>query len=94
MFGVLVEEGIAIPWLLTTTTVDRYPLAFWRASKHVIAQLREVFPFLVQQVDGRYSQALRWAARLGFEVCGAQPFGVDKLPFHPIVLRGAACANH
>lgn len=88
MFGVVVGEGCAYPWLLTTDLVDRYPLTFWRASKKVLAEVRGRYPVLVQQIDARYSQALNWARRLGFEVATAAPFGVNGMPFHRISIGG------
>ena len=94
MFGVVVEDGLAFPWLLTTDTIDRYPMSFWRASKHVIAQLRQRFPIMVQRVDERYPAALRWATRLGFKGRDTQPFGAEQLPFRLITLGGEPCANH
>lgn len=88
LFGVTVvpDAPWSVPWLLSTTAVDRYPLAFWRASKAALAQLRERYPFLLQQVDARYTQALSWLRRLGFTIEPAQPFGAQGLLFHRVTL--------
>lgn len=86
MFGMVVAGDWSIPWLLTTTLVDQHPLAFWRASKLVLAELRALYPLMQQMVDGRYTQALSWARRLGFRVDDAEPFGAAGLPFHRITL--------
>ena len=84
IFGIVETGSAAIPWLLTTDTVDRYPLTFWRASKTVLAHLREVWPEMVQAVDARYAGALSWAKRLGFTVGEPEPFGVEGRPFRRI----------
>jgi hypothetical protein len=89
MFGVLCRGALAIPWLLTTTGVDRHRRAFWRASKHALAKILEHYPVLVQQVDARYTAALRWAQRLGFDVHPPAPFGVAGLPFCQITLEAS-----
>lgn len=86
MFGVVVSGDWAIPWLLTTDAVDRNPLAFWRASKVILAELCALYPLMLQQVDARYTQALSWVRRLGFDVAPAEPFGRAGLPFHRITL--------
>jgi hypothetical protein len=77
----------ATPWLLTGDLVERHPLLFWRASRAVIAAWLEEHELLEQFVDSRYTQALRWAARLGFTVEEPAPFGRGGLPFNRITLR-------
>lgn len=88
VFGVRrLQSGAALPWVLTTTVVDRHPMAFWRASKHVVRELRKRYPVLVQCIDARHAQALRWAARLGFELAkDPHPCGVSGLPFLEAIL--------
>jgi hypothetical protein len=77
----------AYPWLLTSAAVERHRGAFLRASRAVIEDWTARFPVLVQQVDARYAAALRWAARIGFEVAEPAPFGQAGLPFCRITLR-------
>lgn len=77
----------AVPWLLTGELIDRHPAVLWRGSKAVVADWLERYGHLEQQIDARYEQALRWAARLGFEVAEPAPFGQDGRPFCKITLR-------
>lgn len=86
MLGVAIVGNQAVPWLLTTDAVDRYPCAFYRAAKTVLATIAQVYGELVQFVDARYPQALRFVEQLGFEVLPAIPFGAEQRPFHPIRL--------
>lgn len=78
---------LAVPWLLTGPGVARHPREFWRTCQAIVAAWRRRYPLLVQNVDARYTAALRWAERLGFEVAAPEPFGVGRLPFCRIVLR-------
>jgi len=90
VFGVVPEAGNpsrAFPWLLTTLAVERHPRPFWRASQAWIATWRRDFEVLENAIDARHTVALRWAARLGFEVGPAEPFGMLRLPFHRITIR-------
>lgn len=92
MFGVRVIEGVGFPWALTTETAERFPLAFWRASQHVVREIVDRYRFLSQCIDARHVMALRWAGRLGFRV-DKQPHECGKfgLPFHMITLRAKGC---
>lgn len=86
MFGVIAGDPVSTPWLLTTTAVDRYPMAFWRASKLVVPELRALYPLMAQAIDVRYTRAVSWARRLGFAVGEPVAYGMAGLPFHPIAL--------
>lgn len=80
--------GVAVlPWALTTDAVERHPIAFVKASKHVVRELLVTWPHLVQCIDARHVKALRWAKALGFEVEEPHVCGLAGLPFHRIVLR-------
>lgn len=90
MFGVgrrSLLSPVAIPWLLTGDLVDRHPVLFFRASREVVDLWLRHFAELEQAVDARYTQALRWARRLGFTVEAPLPFGPRCAPFCRITLR-------
>ncbi len=84
IFGVVGVEGGGVVWMLTSTLVDKYPLAFLRLCKPVVEALLVNYGRLFNAVDARYEVALRWASWLGFRVEDAAPFGVAGLPFHRI----------
>jgi hypothetical protein len=85
MFGVRVlDNGVAVPWLLTTTLLDRAPVSFWRASKAVVREIVAQYPVLIRCVDARHRQALSYAARLGFTIGTEHPCGVAREPFRTI----------
>jgi len=93
MFGIrdhplsTVALRIGIPWLLTGVVIERYPVAFVRGSRAVLAHFLESYDLLVQEVDGRYCRALRWLERAGFAVYPARPLGVEGRPFHQVALH-------
>lgn len=94
VYGVAIHSGgsdllpVGVVWLLTTDTVDRNPITFFRASKKIVKDLSERYGTLMNYVDARYEQALEWAKRVGFTVYPAVPFGVEQRPFHPIAYGG------
>lgn len=87
MLGVILGDFAAVPWMLTTEAVEKYPYAFWCACKAGLMEMRTIYPVLVQMIDARHARALSWARRLGFEQLPAESFGFAGLPFHPFILR-------
>lgn len=86
--GTLVTgPAVGVLWALTSTAVDRHRKSFAATSSRVILGLQQLYPVLTNMVDARYTDALRWARWLGFEVHPARPFGFEQRLFHPIVLR-------
>lgn len=89
----VVEESLLTPdigrvWMLSSTAVENHHKLFFRRSKEVVETLRVRYSALYNEVDARYTRALRWADRLGFEILPARLSGYERRPFHPIVLRG------
>lgn len=83
--SVLLGPRIGSIWMLTSDLVERYPKAFHRAARRELDALHASgWPLLVNAIDARHEQALRWARRIGFRVGDPIPYGVEKLPFHPI----------
>ncbi len=69
---------LATVWLLTTDVVERYRKVFWRESRRELLRLLELDGGrirLINAIDARYEQALRWANRLGIRLCPPAPYG-------------------
>ncbi len=85
MFGVgkrtLLSE-IGFPWMLSSTLVPKHVRAWMRGSQIAFKQMQSEAKVLENYVDARYTAAVRWLKWLGFTIHPAEPFGVDKLPFH------------
>lgn len=65
--------GVGNVWLLTANICDATKLTFWRTSKKAIVEFQEGFDELFVRIDARYSRAIAWAMRLGFEVGDPEP---------------------
>jgi hypothetical protein len=72
---------IGAAWLLTSDLVERYPRAFWRGCKVELERLFESYDLLVNAIDCRHEQAIRWSKRLGFRLEEPQSYGEDGLLF-------------
>lgn len=77
----------AFPWLLGSELLNRHPGPFVRQARVIVREWIEQYGFLEQAVDARYAAALRWAARVGFEVGEPQPFGLLGMDFCRITAR-------
>lgn len=86
-FVVGVDGTHGVVWALTGNLVNKYPKEFARVTRAIVHGLSRKYPVLQNMVDARYSAALRWVRWLGFKVYPAVPFGVEGLPFHPIILE-------
>lgn len=85
VFGVApvsILEGIGSPWFLSTPAAYKHPRALVVEGKRYLARMREVYPNLVNYVDERNEQSIRWLKRIGFTVHPAEPYGVAGRPFH------------
>lgn len=74
--------GIGSPWLMATDDVRACPGILTKLTKGHIAQMLKVYPALLNYVDARNTDSVRWLARLGFTVEEPTPYGAAGLPFH------------
>jgi hypothetical protein len=86
LFGFLPALGYAIPWLLATPLLDKYPLTLCHQARiHVSAALAK-HKRLVNFVDARNTRSIRWLRSLGFEIHPAVAFGALRMPFHKFTM--------
>jgi len=78
--------GLGSPWLMAAQSVDRYPGALTRITKRHIAVMLQTYQALLNYVDARNSDSVRWLARLGFRVDEPETYGVEGRPFHPFMM--------
>jgi len=83
----LLVGRVGAAWLLTSDLVERHPRAFWRGCRAELARLFESYDMLVNAIDARHGQAVRWARRLGFRLEDPQAFGGEGVPFHQFRVR-------
>ncbi len=70
-----VSPGVGCAWMLTSNLVERYPKAFMRKCRQVIEGMFDRWDVLVNLIDCRHVQSIRWAEHLGF--CLEEPEVVD-----------------
>jgi hypothetical protein len=75
-------SGGGVPWMLATPGLLRAQRPFLRLSRPLVELMNDIFPQLVNYVDARNVDSVRWLRSLGFTVEPAAPHGVERLPFH------------
>lgn len=80
-------SGVGCPWLLGTTALVHCPRDLVRTAPPYIAAMLAAYPRLINYVDARNTQSIRWLKRLGFVFAPAIPYGASGLPFFPFELR-------
>ena len=85
-----VAPGVGSPWLMATDDVSDYPLALTQITKRYVAIMRETYPLLVNYVDARNVDSVRWLRMLGFELGEPTPYGVEGRPFHRFAMGAAS----
>lgn len=73
--------GIGVPWLVTTTAIEKHTRPFLRACKPLLSLMLVRHPTLVNYVDARNTTAIRWLEWLGFTIGSPTPYGPKQLPF-------------
>lgn len=75
------DAEVGVPWLISTKYVDRHPRAFLAVCKAEVREMMTRHQMLVNYVDARNTQAIRWLKWLGFKFGPAAPYGPNDLPF-------------
>jgi len=76
-----VQQSIGVPWLISTIHVDKRAKPFLRVCKDEVAEMLTRHATLVNYVDVRNTQAIRWLRWLGFIFSDPAPYGPKGLPF-------------
>lgn len=69
------------PWLLTTSAIEKMPLAFLKEARREVGEMLEGHPVLSNHVAASYTRAIRFLRLLGFTVDEPRPFGPLRAPF-------------
>ncbi len=101
MFGVVrhtlsnEHRSVGVAWLLTSNLVERKPKTFWQLCLLMSPGLLSRWDYLVNAIDIRHEQAIRWGRRLGFELDEPQSYGSEGHLFAPFrfTKEGFACAR-
>jgi hypothetical protein len=79
--------GEGVPWLLSSTLVERHWVPFLRHYKPFLRQMCDDFTCLANYVDARYALAIRWLRWMGFTVYPAEPYGPFGMAHHRFEMR-------
>lgn len=76
IFGVRPMQDAGVPWMLTTTAMDRAGhAAVALAARRAVRRMQREFPRLLNMVHRRNERAIRFVQALGFHVHRDQPCG-------------------
>jgi hypothetical protein len=85
IFGVApvtVLGTIGIPWMLASDLLPQHSRAFLRANRPYIHEMRNKYSLLINFVDARNTDSVRWLRWLGFDVARfPTTYGPYGLPF-------------
>ncbi len=81
-------SGTARGWLVTTATIERIPLAFFRECRRGIDEILARTPLLVSQVAFSYDRAIRFYKLLGFDIGEPLPIGANGEYYCAIRIAG------
>jgi hypothetical protein len=68
-------------WFLTGHLFGQKPIAFVREARRALEALMESYDELVNLIDTRYGQALRFAVAMGAQLGAETPIGPERIPF-------------
>lgn len=79
--------GIGVPWMVGTNELASCARPMIEMARPVVDRMLMTFGHLVNYVDARNDKAIRWLKHLGFEFKGAEPYGLENLPFFRFEMR-------
>jgi hypothetical protein len=80
--------GIGSPWLLGTRVLERRGGVLTRVCLGYRDLALGLYPVLVNYVDARNTNSIRWLKRLGFAVADEPtPYGPQRMPFYRFELK-------
>ncbi|MHA2064248.1 MAG: hypothetical protein ACXABY_07700 [Candidatus Thorarchaeota archaeon] len=77
----------ASPWFLATNEAPKHPREIMRTTKVMIEKWLTQHPILVNYIDARFEQSLRWAKWAGYTIGEEEPYGYEGKPFRRIEIR-------
>lgn len=88
----LVADGV--PWFLGTDVVDKYPLAFVKKTKKIVALMNDWCPELMNYVHEDNEKSIRYLKMMGFTVSKeAEPIGCDGGMFYKFNKGAEKCVT-
>jgi hypothetical protein len=90
IFGIVASkeyEKVGYPWMVATDNLKSCKKFVMKNVKKYIKIMMNMFDVLVNYVDSRNTESIKWLGHCGFTVEQAtKPMGKDKIPFHRFYL--------
>lgn len=90
IFGVMpvsLLHGIGAPWMLGTALAAKHPRTLVREGRRYSLRMLEVYPYLINMVDARYTSSVRWLRHIGYTVFQPEPYGRCGELFHRFEMK-------
>jgi hypothetical protein len=84
------DRTLGSPWMLGTHVLRDHPATLARLSRAWIDDISSRYVLLVNYVDARNQDSIRWLDWLGFEIHAPTPYGVDLRDFHRFTMETAS----
>jgi hypothetical protein len=81
------DRQIGVPWLISTIHVERRAKGFLKVCKPEVQEMLTRHERLMNYVDARNTQAIRWLKWLDFQFGDSIPYGPKGFPFYPFTLE-------
>lgn len=78
---------VGIPWMIGTVHLDTHAHTFLRRCRKPVMELFAGYDTLFNYVDARNTRAIEWLRWCGFTVHEAEPYGLNRLPFHKFTMH-------
>jgi len=83
LFGVQDHgDGVGIPWMVATDGLKKIKRFLLESTDKYLSEIKKDYDMLVNYVDARNTDSIKWLKRLGFKFDEAAPYGHKQLPFH------------
>ncbi len=83
------DDRTGVPWLISTIHVNFSPRQFLKVCRPEVAKMLCRHEYLLNFVDTRNTQAIRWLKWLGFVFGDAVDYGPNGFKFYPFhMIRG------
>lgn len=74
--------SIGIPWLMASDDIVQNGIYFVRHSRECVEKMHERYIHLMNWVDVRNEESIKWLRWCGFNIEEPKPYGEDKRLFH------------
>jgi hypothetical protein len=92
LFGVsalIGDDTVGVPWMVATDNLREVRHTLMRNTKKYMDIMLNLFNFLINFVDTRNTESIKWLKRCGFTFGEIIYFGKDNVPFQKFYIKGA-----